>query len=71
MHAHYSVLVNVLLYTTRLIDLLLSVFFVDVFDVIPHICLESPHIVMWREVLYSDREILSLNHGLSNFLISF
>lgn len=70
-HAHYRVLVHVLLYSTRLIDLFLAVFFVNILYLIPHIGFQGSHIVMWRKILYSYCEILSLNHGFSDFLIGF
>ncbi len=70
-HAHQCVLVHVLLYSTSLIDFFLGVFFVDVFDVVPHIGLEGSDIVMSRQVFNGDGEILSLNYCFSDFRIGF
>lgn len=70
-HAHQRVLVHILLYSTSLIDFFLGVFFVDVFDVVPHIGLEGSHIVMSGQVFNGNGEILGLDYCFSDFRISF
>jgi len=68
-HAHNGVLIHVLLYSTRLIDLFLTIFLIYLLNEIPHVSLQRPDIIMRWQVFNSYSEILSLDHSLSNFLI--